>query len=372
MTEQSHRSVEWTGSVGEVNRNGDLEHSIEYFASASDAFERAVDAAESKTRVYDLDVAGFRIRLEFAGPAMVPVILPALGHRVRDVSGSSDLTIRIWDSESTGVAHPPPAWNSASFRERGEIQGFNNQRIKTCFQMGPDSLSIIDMEANRGYFWVRDAEDVPYYESGAPLRNLLHWWLGGRNHLFVHAAAVGTSASAGLLVGRGGSGKSTTALACLAAGLRYVSDDYCVVSLDGPPAVHSLYNTAKLTPDSIKRFPELAKAFDGIDYIEEDKRLFFLHPSFGSSIDSSLALGAVFVPRIVDSTETSVSRTSPLEALKSLAPSSIFQLAGAGGTEFARCSRLVRSLPCLSLDLGSDMRQSPDVIRDCLEGRIVE
>lgn len=355
------------GILGNPMVETGVERSVEYFDSAAEAFEKAAGASEIGQIPVDLDVAGFRVRLVFAGPAMQPVVLPALAHRVRDPSGDVDLTIGVWDSRSTGVAHPPPAWNAAAFRERGEILGFNNHRIKTCFQMGPDSLSVIDLEAGRGHFWVRDAERVPYYECGAPLRNLFHWWLGSQGSLLVHAAAVGTRSSAGLLVGRGGSGKSTTALACLAAGLRYVSDDYCVVALADRPTVHSIYNTAKLTLDSVTRFPDLATAFGGIDFIEEDKRLFFLYPSLESHIDSDLPLRTVFVPRIVESTATSVSSTSSLNALRALAPSSIFQLSGAGRDEFARCSKLVRSLTCLALELGSDPRQIPRVISDVLE-----
>ena len=73
----------------------------------------------------------------------------------------------------------------------------------------------------------------------------------------LHAAAVGTADGGVLIVGRGGVGKSTTALACLAAGMKYVADDYLVVQLDPEPRAFQLYGTAKLEASQLRHFPEL-------------------------------------------------------------------------------------------------------------------
>lgn len=359
-----------SGTTSRPGSVSDLAASVDYFSASAAAFGRATAAVEG-AETHSIDLAGYHVRLNFAGPAMVPVIMPALAHRVVRAADPPDFEIGIWDSASTGVKHPSPAWSAEDFRERGRIEGYNNERIRTCFQMGPDSLSLIDFAESSGYFWLRDADQVPYYETGAPLRNLFHWWLSQRDVLFVHAAAIGTDDGAGLLVGRGGSGKSTTALACLAGGLRYVSDDYCVVDLTdeaSTPVVHSVYNTGKLTRDSVERFPGIAEVFDGIEFIEEDKRLFFLYPAFAANLVSRLPLRAVFVPKIVESDTTSLSPTSPVHALRALAPSSIFQLAGAGELDFERFARLVRSVPCLSLELGSDASQSAEVLGEYLSG----
>ena len=70
----------------------------------------------------------------------------------------------------------------------------------------------------------------------------------------VHAAAVGTDEGALLITGRGGVGKSTTALACLEAGMQFLGDDYVVVGLDPEPQVYRLYGSAKLTSNSSSAF----------------------------------------------------------------------------------------------------------------------
>ena len=99
---------------------------------------------------------------------------------------------------------------------------------------------------------------MPAWEPSAPFRNLFHWALGDSGLAFAHAAAVGTAAGGILLAGRGGAGKSTTAMACVHAGWRYVADDYCVLDVSGHPSTHTLYGSAKISPWALARLPELA------------------------------------------------------------------------------------------------------------------
>ena len=61
--------------------------------------------------------------------------------------------------------------------------------------------------------------------------------LGKHKQQVVHAASVGTKDGAVLIVGKGGSGKSTSALACLNAGMYYLGDDYTLISNDSNPQV---------------------------------------------------------------------------------------------------------------------------------------
>ena len=77
---------------------------------------------------------------------------------------------------------------------------------------------------------------------GKVFANALPLPLVGRDkgYQLVHAAAVGSEAGAVLISGKGGLGKSTTALSCLGKGLTYVGDSHVVVQLDPFPRVHSL------------------------------------------------------------------------------------------------------------------------------------
>ena len=76
------------------------------------------------------------------------------------------------------------------------------------------------------------SERLSLYERGKPFRVLLSVWLHDRGVQVVHAALVARGDRGVLLPGRGGAGKTTSALTCLLAGFRYLGDDY--VGLEGP------------------------------------------------------------------------------------------------------------------------------------------
>src|SRR5205823_136180 len=80
-----------------------------------------------------------------------------------------------------------------------------------------------------------------------PLRHILHLWLASRGVQFVHAGAVGRPSGGCLIVGKSGSGKSTSTLATLGSELLYAGDDYVGVSVTtGGAHVHSIYGCGKL------------------------------------------------------------------------------------------------------------------------------
>ena len=85
------------------------------------------------------------------------------------------------------------------------------------------------------------------------MRTLFHWLMELYGRQLIHAAAVGTDIGGALIVGKGGVGKSTTSLASLAAGLRFVGDDYVIVGFDPHPTAWSLYCTAKVSPRTKRR-----------------------------------------------------------------------------------------------------------------------
>ena len=88
--------------------------------------------------------------------------------------------------------------------------------------------------------------NLPYWETAAPFRILFHWWSQSFGGQISHAAAVGRDGKGVLLAGRGGSGKSTTAICCVDAGMEYVGDDYVLLTRTPTPTAHSLYNSAKI------------------------------------------------------------------------------------------------------------------------------
>jgi hypothetical protein len=336
--------------------------SVEYFESVYELFKSSQRATGAVER--DFIIGSYRIRLSFSGPALLS-LTRALEHLASDDHSTPDLTICLWDSESTGQRMTPRPWQEDDFLARGVIQGYNTERIYTAFQHGSAAVSVLDMERNLAIFWAPDPR-LPYWENGSPLRTILHWWLLSRGLQLVHAAAVGNSTGGVLIGGKGGSGKSTTALACLESNLFYVGDDYTLLGLDSGPVVHSLYNSAKLNSDHVQRFPALLPKIANPERLAEEKALLFVNEHYPSKVATRLSVWAILLPRVTGLPETRWKRVSVAMTLAALAPSTIFQLPRAGGEAFKFLATFARPLPCFSLEVGTDLSTIPLAIEGLL------
>jgi hypothetical protein len=330
------------------------------------AFAGAARAAGG-TAERDHLIGGLRVRLRFAGPALAPRMLPALSHLVTAATGAPGLTISLWDAASTGTGVPPGPWHDPG-ADPGQTHLCAGERIRAVFYPDPPLLSYLDEPAGRAYFWTRRAECIPFYESGSPLRPIFNWWMAQHGRQFAHAAAVGTSAGGVLLVGRGGSGKSTTALACLDAGLAYAGDDHCLVSMEEEPYAHSLYSSGKLNPDSLVRLPRLRRAVANADRLDQEKALLFLTSSAGDRVVTGLPIRAIVLPEIHQGRDTELLPASAAAALLALAPSTLLPLPKSHATGLAVLAGLVRRLPCHRLRLGACLDDAPRVLARLVGG----
>lgn len=338
----------------------------DFFALASDNFSSAQTATERVDRFYT--IGGCTVCLNFAGPALVDRMTPAFEHLATEPVIDPDLIVGLWDSASTHTIMPPPPWTTHDYIGRGEIRGYNDERMHTAFHLGANALSMLDLAQDRALYWVSDATQVPYYESGSPLRFILHWWMPSRGLRFVHSGAVGQANGGVLLAGKGGTGKSTTTLACLEQGFLYAGDDYVLVSINEDPWVFSLYNTAKLEADHIQKLPFLLPAISNRHRLESEKALVFVHPHFPEQTTSGFPLRAILVPQITGSPQTRLRPASPAIGLRALATSTIFQLPGAGQRDLDALSQFVGGLPTYVLELGTDIAAIPQVLADFLSG----
>jgi hypothetical protein len=218
---------------------------------------------------------------------------------------------------------------------------------------------------DRATWFARDAERVPWWERGAPLRAALHWLVGrgaGGRHL-VHAAAVGDDAGGVLIGGAGGSGKSTLALACAAAGLGYAGDDYVLLAPGPPPVAHALYSSAKATAETLRRVPawrgQHAEPGAG-----DDKTVLQLAPAHPEVVRRRVRLRGVVLPSVDPAGRGGgLEPVAPAQALLALAPSSLLQLPGARQEALSAIGALVRTLPCWRLALGDDLDRAVAEVR---------
>gem|GEM_PF-458614 len=407
-----------------------------------------------------LRIAGHAVRLCFAGPALMPLLLPALEHLLApSAQGPPGLTVHIRDEESTGVRLPPVSWKLDRIGLRGEALDYSDDRFLTAVQTDVKALSMLDRQRGVASYWVARGEDLPVYERAAPLKTVLHWWLRERGLPMIHAGAVGTAAGtsprihspvgaspgvhspvganpgvrptagasprihppvganpgvrptagtsprihppvgaspsvrptagtsprihppvganpgvrpipeegAVLLVGQTGAGKSTAALACLDAGMRYLSDDRCLLALEPEPRVHCIYNAAKLRPEQMRRFPRLLPAVRNPGEAETEKALVFVNEYAPERLAPSLPVRAVLLARVSGKSGTSVEPVSPAPVLRELAVSSMIYQPGMARDELRMMADLVRRVPCYRIHLGSDLESVPRGVAQAIE-----
>ena len=320
-------------------------------------------------------IAGHRLRVRIAGRALAGAMTRALAH-LADEQGAgarAALTVCIWDGESTGAGDPPALVPQPPERRSpdapGSMQLVRDDTTIGLYQPTERILSMLDRAHDEAICWVGEAKTLPYWEHGAPLRHLLHWWMSERGLQLTHAACIGNDRGGVLLVGRGGSGKSTTALASLRAGLDYVGDDYLLVQVGSGVIAHSLYNTAKLHQDQAERFPDLIDR--PIAYAEsgQEKVLAFMHERYPARTVPRLDVLGVLLPTVVGTGPTRLEQVSRAEALAAIAPSTVMQLPGAGRDAMAVMATVLRTVPCHRLLLGPDLRQVTETIRTYIDER---
>jgi hypothetical protein len=339
-----------------------------------DAFERAGEGTGLVER--DLEVAGRGIRLRFAGDELWPLMLPPIEHLTTGGAGEPSTSICLWDSASTGVRIPDFPWSGLDVRQQGLIAGYNGERFRTVYHgdildpphYGFNALSMFDTEAGVGLFWVSSLERVPWYEPVEPLRPTLHWALARHGHHMVHAATVATEHGAVLIAGKGWSGKSTTALACVEAGFGFLGDNYVVLSTAGDaPMAHTLFANAKLRPGTLELLPELASVASPGGEAEDAKLIVDFRSYRHDQVRSSAPVKAVLVPELTGEGDTTVEPASARAGLMALAPSTIYQLPNNGGAGLRPMAELVRRVPTFALKLGADPRSAPPAIARLLE-----
>jgi len=350
----------------------------EYFERALGAAAAACERPGATVKCINLG-GGRRGILHFCDSALEKILYAALAHQeLPNGRIEPDFKILAWDSLHSGVPMWSPPWTTDDYLARGEIAGYNDERFRAVFQLDSRVLSLYDANRRIGLWWTQDFAQLPLYERAAPFLLLFHWWHALNNHhsFLLHAAAVGTENGSGLLLaGRSGTGKSTTALASLVDGdLFYVADDYCIVRAGAErPTVYSLYCSAKLDSKTLASFPRLGHkaSFDEIGRDPEGKIAFDLYRSFPHSLRKKLPLCAILLPRVPkDKNGTRPNRFTPVgsgTAVRALAPSTLFQLPGAGPNNFRMIAALANRLPCFQLELGGEIASVSQSLRQFME-----
>ena len=340
-----------------------MSHSIaetpvaDWLAGIEESFAAA--QAEAETIEHRIRLTAAPVSLQIAGAAMSERLAAAFAHLVDSSATEPELTIRVWDSARPPLPEVAPG-------PRGAVYYSADGPLQIAYQPGLHLLSVLDADRRLAWFWCAAAEVLPYWESSAPFRQILHWWLASRSMLLLHGAAVGRADGGVLLVGRGGSGKSTSALVCLESELLYAGDDYVAVRDEGEPAVYSLYCSGKLEPAHAARLSHLPEPSIEGDGSPDEKAVFYVQGRYPDRTCETFPLRAVLAPRIAGE-RTRIEPLRGAAALGALAPSTLLQLHPAEPQAFARMARLVARVPTFAFDLGPEIGEIPRAIERFLD-----
>jgi len=357
-------------SAPKIVKSTDLLHA--YFLDALTLWEQGL-ARGGRPGRKRIRIFGETLELVFADENLLPFFMPALEHLTVSSDDAAAVKVYIWDDVTTKTVMPEPPWRgygvqSASgnlegvFTRRGDLRGFQCDRIKTAFNWSANALSMYDAENAVGLYWTQDARRLPAYETSAPLRTILNWRAQQRNGHLIHGAVVGGANGGVLLAGKGGSGKSTAALAALKAGLHYVADDYCLVSSQPEPAAYCVFSSAKVDPGNLFRAEHIMSSRSKNQNPYDDKEVFFLYPQFADQIKPRLPLRAIFLPRITGDAPSRLTQALKSDAIRALTVSTVCQFPGAGKSAVDVIMSLVNQLPCYAFDFGTDLDKASDVI----------
>lgn len=337
-----------------------------FFNDIIESYNKAASSSSREIRRF-YKIGCFQIGLNFANSKGVPLITPAFEHLKTEKRIKAELKIYLWDSTSTGLELPRVPWNVSECIKQNQPWQYRSKRFNVLFQPENSTFNIVDHKLCKACFWVQDFQNLPQYEMGSPLLAILHWWFSSRDLQLIHAAAVGRQGGGVIIVGKGGSGKSSIALSCLQHDVLYAGDDYCLVSNKQKPYVYSLYSTGKLNAQDIPLFPFLKFSMDNLaDLAKHEKSLYFIHRCFPKKILKKFPLKAVLIPKLNDCGSPDIKKVSPAYGLLSLGPSTIFQLPGFEIQTFRKLNEVVKKVPCYSIQLSRDRKNNSSFLSQFL------
>ena len=270
--------------------------------------------------------------------------------------GDPELVVHVCDGPFPGAdGRRPPS-------------GFHRVRDARTFVAITDGPAIVDglrSSEGRAISWIEDVAHAPPYTRFRPFAEIFSAWFPAVRMLLLHAAAVGDADGVVLLVGNGGSGKSTTSVLCSQAGLGFLADDFCLLEPGARPRVHSIYRSAKLRGDSAGRVPDVHAARG--DRVDDDH--YFLVDD-DATIASAPVRAIIAVRPAPDATAAPrLEQVTRDESFRLLLPTAL-KVASGGDAAYRFWLRsahaIAESIPAYTLDLTWDTARVVDLVREAL------
>lgn len=205
---------------------------------------------------------------------------------------------------------------------------------------GNDVHIGVDFAAGVGVFAGSEAALGWFY--AAPFRTALEWSAARVGDLLLHGAGVGRKEGGVVLLGHGGAGKSTSAMAAVAAGGLTLGDDYLWVGVEEQTVTgRSCFRTCKTRHDASVDLVGVTSSLPGFDIqAEEGKRVHYLAEGTDAFVEFFPIAGAVVLQPVAD-VPRPPEPVSASYALRRSAASTILQATGSRQQQMALLTNML-------------------------------
>ena len=317
-------------------------------------------------------LAGRPATIEVAGDRLYERLVPALAHLEGTAGpGAARFVARLWDADATGVR---PLYAAPKADPTGPAELSASDDGRWVVQRRAHAVLAHDRARGEVAGWFSGVDRLPLYDRGRPLHPQILLANQDAGAPPLHAALVARDGRGALLVGAGGSGKSTAALACFLAGFEFLGDDYVSLLRDeGGFVGHGVYSSTFVDPEHLRRFPELHARAVSPSWPGEDKSVVFLLetsralPGAGRLARVS-PIDAMFLPTVGPG-PTRVAPATPAEAGLRLVQGGLALAPHAGSAGLPRLFDLAAAVPTFRLTLGPELAEIPRAIAAALSAR---
>jgi hypothetical protein len=289
-----------------------------------------------------------RLRSSASDPSIAPYRIYAVSahhHGAEDVA--------VWTDETCS-----PQEFHRILAERG---------LRAAYPYRRNVWQFLDVRRRIGMQLVGAVADLPPWDSGAPLRQHLHWILQAHGLRLTHASTLGRSGIGVVFFGNSGAGKSGIALAGLSIGLQTIGDDYLALSNGNRIRGLSLFNIIKQDRRGLARVPEIEARSATLP--ENWKGKVEIDPTwlYPDAFVSELEIRTALVPRITGADAPSLTDCGQGLAMRALMRSNLHQFPGEDDEGMRFFGSLLRRLPVFSLELSRDFRKNGELVASLLD-----
>ena len=330
---------------------------LNFFTQCHDKFKEAsLKIGEEKCF---FEIAGKRVCLVFAGTKLVPAMTHALEQQRIPEVPHPDLTICIWDSESTSTEMVAAPCDRYNFTHRGDIKGFNSTRIKTAFHWKEHAVSVMDLDSGTGVFWTQSLKTLSIDSIFAPFRILFHWWIENQGYQLFHAGWAGIDDGSALLFTKNYLAQNPTVVSAIKPEKQNHFHDYLVAVLTPEPYVYELYGNPFLNELDLERF---TKSDEWWKVPQTDGVEILLNTKSRESIPSKKPLKAIFILEPNADPDIVIRKISYEKAFRTISFQTMTHFPNTGWHTHLFIKELLQKVPLFSLETDADIRHVHEFI----------